>query len=290
LRDIAYETRTTNLVRENLLEPFDGAQARVSDYFVSFPRGRPVQVEATILTRTRTPDAEARVQQLLSQKLERDVEVTLAQVLIDEDKDLETAKILDLAESSLGAPLREEISRIEVLAGKRQQEADVKAGVPFTLAGSDIDADAMTATLFAAPDPAFSISAYRSMEERMSENFPDWKVTVVPPIGELPPVTFADGADELDDSADRVLADCVWALRRWGVQEVEAVGHASTSGELQRFDNRSLAFRRAEAVATRLEAEGFTATPTGEYRAINQKQGERDFGLQAYQSVRIRLK
>ncbi|MEZ5954957.1 MAG: DUF389 domain-containing protein [Hyphomonas sp.] len=290
LRDIAYETRATNLVRENLLAPFDGVQARVSDYFVSFPRGRPVQVEATILTRTRTPDAEAQVQQLLSQKLERNVEVTLSQVLIDEDKDLETAKILDLAESSLGAPLREEISRIEVMADKRRQEADVKAAATFALAGSDIDADTMTATLFAASDPAFSISAYRSMEARMSENFGDWKIAVVPPVGELPPIPFSDGSEELDENAGRVLADCVWALRRWGTQEVEAVGHASTSGELQRFDNRSLAFRRAQAVAARLEAEGFTATPAGEYRAANQKQGERDFGLQAYQKVRIRPK
>ncbi|MCA8899910.1 MAG: DUF389 domain-containing protein [Hyphomonas sp.] len=288
LRDIAYETRTTNIVRENLLSPFDGHQARVADYQVTFPRGGPVAVEATIRTRELAPDAEEQIQTVLSQKIGRNVVVNVDQVLIDEDKDLEAAKFLDMAESSLGAPLRAEIQRLDSVAANRQREQDFLGAITFTTIGADVDGEARTAKIFAAPNAGLSLPAYRTLEAGLAANFPDWTVTLVPPVEELPLIGFDDGASEPAEGAAAVFEDCLWALDRWGVTRVDVVGYASTSGS--RRLNTALAAKRAEAVAAMLAGHGLAADPVGDYRAYDQVALERRDGVQRFQSVLIRPK
>ena len=77
-------------------------------------------------------------------------------------------------------------------------------------------------------------------------------------------------------------------LERWAVTNVEVVGYASTSGEVRRFDNQSLALRRAQNISALLEEQGVTASPIGEYRAFRQSTDEKFRGYQRYQTVLIR--
>jgi len=288
LNDIAYETRTINTVKDKLLDPFDGEEARISDVSVIFPRKANVQVDATVLTKSLVPGAEQALVAELSNDLARQVDVNLDQVLIDEDKELEKEAFLRLADSTLAAPLRTEISRLQEFGQIRQTEAELRTAIPFPASAADIDAARRKAVLVAAPDPALPIATYRTLEAGLSANFPDWTIEVVPPVTELPLIGFEQASDVISPANQPVMEDILWALRRWSVKNVEVVGYASTAGELRRFDNKSLALRRAQNVATILEANGIGTSSLGEYRAFRQEVNEKQLGYQRFQTVLVR--
>lgn len=288
LRDIAYETRAMHTVTDAMLEPFEGKEARVGDVAIAFPRDGSVRVDATVLTKTRVADAETMLAALLETRLKKPVQVNLDQVLVNEDRSLERAEFLRLAESSLAAPIREDMSRLETLAQSRQTEAELRNAVPIALAGADINAETRTAAFFAKPDPAYSVAAYRALEAGLQANFPDWAIAVHPPVQELPLIIFDEGGDVLNETTLNTIHDCVWALERWDVASVEVVGFASTAGESQRFNNRALARRRADAVAGELAGFEINAIPVGEYRAYRQREDEIALGQLHFQSVLIR--
>ena len=288
LRDIAYEATAINTVKDALLDPFDDNEARISDVSVQFPKREDIRVDATILTRTRVPDAASQLTADLTKRLGRPVDINLGQVLINEDKTLEAEAFLRMADASIAAPLRAEISRLQTFGELRQTETELRAAIPFELAAADINADTKTATLMAAPHDGLSISAYRTMETGLQTNFPEWKIRLVPPVSELPLINFDNGEAILSAAGEAVLGDSIWALRHWSVTNVETVGYASTAGELRRFDNQTLAYRRASVVADRLTEAGITATPIGEYRAYRQAADEKQLGYQRFQTVLIR--
>ena len=126
------------------------------------------------------------------------------------------------------------------------------------------------------------------MEEGLKTNFPTWTIRIVPPVAELPLIAFDNGENVISPAGESVLGDSIWALEHWSTKTVEVVGYASTSGALQRFDNRTLAYQRAVTVADRLTQAGFTATPVGEYRAFRQTADEKQLGYQRFQTVLIR--
>ncbi|MEH6807799.1 MAG: DUF389 domain-containing protein [Hyphomonas oceanitis] len=288
LRDIAYEATAINTVKDALLDPFDDNEARISDVSVQFPKREDIRVDATILTRTRVPDAASQLTAELTKRLGRPVDINLGQVLINEDKTLEAEAFLRMADTSIAAPLRAEISRLQTFGELRQTETELRAAIPFELAAADINADAKTATLMAAPHDGLSISAYRTMEAGLQTNFPEWKIRLVPPVSELPLINFDNGEAVLSPEGEAVLGNSIWALQHWSVTTVETVGYASTAGELRRFDNQTLAYRRAAAVAERLTQAGIAATPIGEYRAYRQTADEKQLGYQRFQTVLIR--
>lgn len=288
LRDIAYETQVTNSIKSEILTPFADVPSRLSDLTVTFPSRTELNVEATVLTRRRVAGAQSALQSQLSEKMGRNVTVSLGQVLINQDTDLEQAKFLELANSSLGAPLRAEMSRIESLSEMRRSEAELRNAVPFKLAGADIDAETQSARFFAARQAGFSAAAYQAIEAGLLENFSKWDIKVVPPVLDLPLINFANGADEIAPEMTPLLETSAWALKRWDISQIEVVGYASTSGAVENFDNSSLAFRRASNAAEYFSGIGFEAKPIGEYRVFQQTEQEKALGYQRFQSVLIR--
>jgi uncharacterized hydrophobic protein (TIGR00271 family) len=288
LGDIAYESRAINTVKARLLMPFEDGESRISDVAVSFPRKQPIKIDATVLTKSLVPSAEASLATDLSSELGRPITINLAQVLVDEDKELEAEAFLRLADSSIAAPLRMEMSKLQQYGQRQQTEAELRAAIPFQVAAADINADTHIATLIAKPQPGLTTISYRTLETGLASNFPDWTIAVVPPMGELPLIGFDNGNDTVSPSANALIDDILWVLGRWSVTEVEAVGFASTSGEVRQFDNRSLALRRARNIAMILEEKGLKASAIGEYRAYQQTTNEKQHGYQRYQTVLIR--
>ena len=286
LRDIAYETRAINTVKATLLLPFEGQEARISDVGIVVPRRSDIQVAATVLTQTRVDDAQARLAKDLSGYLGRPVQISLAQVLIDENKSLEAQTYLQMADKSLAAPLRAKISELEAMGEMQATAADMRRAVPFALTAADIDPKARTATLVAAKGSDLDVSAYRRMEAGLAANFKDWTIQVIPPPGALPRIAFEQGSDKIAGEGEAALADCVWALQRWSSGSAEAVGYASSNGD-QRY-NRTLAERRGKEIADRLTAAGLTATALGDYRGARQSSDERRLGLEHFQTGLVR--
>lgn len=267
LRDIAYETRVRDVSRDIVLEPFEGREARLSDMDIAFPRRgeHRIVLQATVLTSYRVPGAEAALAERLEARFRRPVKVTIDQIQV-EDSNAETARFLQAAESSLGAPLRAQMSQYETLAQARRTEREVRAAFPFNLTAADIDAQARTAVFAAAPTEGVTLPAWRSLEEGLTRNFADWTITIVPPPLALSPIPFAPEEDALTPRAADRLNDQVWALQRWGAAEVEIVAYLPNALAAQTFDERALGHRRGTQIASALDEAGITAAVIGEFR------------------------
>lgn len=267
LRDIAYETRVRDVSRDIVLEPFEGREARLSDMDIAFPRRgeHRIVLQATVLTSDRVPGAEAALAERLEARFRRPVKVTIDQIQV-EDSNAETARFLQAAESSLGAPLRAQMSQYETLAQARRTEREVRAAFPFNLTAADIDAQARTAVFAAAPTEGVTLPAWRSLEEGLTRNFADWTITIVPPPLALSPIPFAPEEDALTPRAADRLNDQVWALQRWGAAEVEIVAYLPNALAAQTFDERALGHRRGTQIASALDEAGITAAVIGEFR------------------------
>jgi len=100
---------------------------------------------------------------------------------------------------------------------------------------------------------------------------------------------FKTGGVELSDESTKDFETILWALDRWGVKDVVVVGYASTAGALRRFDNRQLAYKRAEAVSKLFTSRGVGAEAIGEYQSYRQTAKERELGVLNYQRVDIRI-
>ena len=268
LRDIAYETRVRDVARDMVLDPFEGREARLSDMDVAFPRrgDHQIELQATVLTNDRVSGAEAALAQRLAERFRRTVKVTIDQIQVDDNNNEATARFLQAAESSLGAPLRAQMSQFEALAQERRTERELRAAFPFNLAAADIDAQARSAVFAAAPTTGVTLPAWRSLEEGLTRNYADWTVSVVPPPLALTPIPFAPSEDTLTPGAADMLGDQVWALQRWGTGQVEVVAYLPNALAAQTFDERTLEHRRATRVASILEEAGLVASVAGEFR------------------------
>lgn len=268
LRDIAYETRVRDVARDIVLVPFEGREARLSDMDVAFPRRGEHQIvlQATVLTNDRVPGAEAALAERLAERFRRRVKVSIDQILVDDNNSTATARFLQAAESSLGAPLRAQMSQFEALAQERRTERELRAAFPFNLAAADIDGQARSAVFAAAPTEGVTLPAWRSLEEGLTRNYADWTVSVVPPPLALLPIPFAPNEDALTPRAADMLADQVWALQRWGARRVEVVAYLPNAVAAQTFDERALGHRRAARIAAVLAEAGLSASIAGEFR------------------------
>ena len=277
LRDIAYETRVREVSREIMLEPFESTEARLSDFDVAFPRRGParITVQATILTSERVPGAETVLAERLTARFDRPVSVSIDQIFVDDSNVNETARFMQAAETSLGAPLRAQMSQFEALATERRTQRELRSAFPFDLAAADIDPQARRAVFVAAPTEGVTLAGWRQLEAGFGRNFPDWSVQVVPPAGVLPPVRFAPGEETLAADAATLVRDQAWALQRWSTGAVDVVAYVPTALAAQTFDERALGYRRAEAVAALLEEAGLETAIAGEFRRGASGEAER---------------
>ena len=299
LQKISNEAHVAAVVREEMLLPFGGGpDARISDLSVAFGEEGRVNVSATVLTRSRMRGAGEQVKQALSARLNRPFELKLDQVLVGSDETLES-RIMEIADSSLAAPLRDEISSLKDLASQQSEQSEklktldelennMRKAAPVALRAADINTTEKTAKYFASEENRLSVAAYRTIETKLRASYPDWRIDLIPPVIELPLIAFGEGEELPRADTDELMIDCVWALNRWEVSQVETVGYASTAGAAQNFNNSQLAFRRAQYVAELLRGEGFDVEPVGEYRAVNQVELERRFGRERFQKVLIR--
>lgn len=268
LRDIAYETRVRDVARDIVLDPFEGREARLSDMDVAFPRRGDHQIvlQATVLTNDRVAGAEAALAERLAERFRRTVKVSIDQIQVDDNNNTATARFLQAAESSLGAPLRAQMSQFEALAQERRTERELRAAFPFNLAAADIDAQARSAVFAAAPTEGVTLTAWRSLEEGLTRNYADWTISIVPPPLALQPIQFAPSDDALSADAEGKLSNQAWALQRWGVRQVEVVAYLPNALAAQTFDERALGHRRGARVAALLEEAGLGASVAGEFR------------------------
>lgn len=280
LRDIAYETRVTNIVREQALGPFEGQEAELSSIRVSFPPGRPIEVQQTVLTHKRVADAEERLSKQYEALLGRAVDMRLNQVLVADDETLDARRVRELAASSI-APLRQQIE----LMDQQQNTADaIRSAIPFKTLAVDIDTGAQVAKVIPAQTTAMTLAALHEAEGQLSARFSGWTVRILPAEQVLPDVPFANGA-ELDAEGKAAVDVIAWALGAWDKGKAEVQGRAKLGGSASA--NRKLALDRATAVAEALKAAGIEATAVSAYGQSGQAGEERRLGQLHFESASV---
>jgi uncharacterized hydrophobic protein (TIGR00271 family) len=242
---IARETVIATQARSFLGSAFGGS-ARVTQLDIDFDQ-RPIVMKSVVITaRTNRKDT-ATLQDKLSKRLSQPVKLQLDQVL------------LDPGTSSLGAQ-RAELERAADTTAE-DEEATRVVGLVALAAGVTTDAVTLDqnqrrATAIATPLAAAGPQIFRTLEQRVGQMAKDWQIAIVPPLGPLPVVRFANNVDTLDSPARDAVMLCAWEARRWNIVAVNVPG---LPGGDTPPAKPQLNQRRALAIATLLRASGVKA-------------------------------
>lgn len=278
LRDIAYETRVTNIVREQAMVPFEGQRSELSDLTVRFPAGGPIEIQQTVLVHDRVADAEAQLMKRYEDLLQRPVDMRLSQVLVADDETLDARRVRELAASSI-APLRLQVEQLD----RRQTTAEsIRASIPFQTQAIDIDTASRTVRIVPARETQLGLAGLMEAEQQIAARFADWSIRILPPVQPLPDVAFTSGA-ELDEAALSTVNVIVWVMKAWEADACTVKGRVPLGGSAAA--NRRLALERAEAVAALLKAAGIEAAAESGYGESGQAAEERRLGQFHFQSA-----
>lgn len=285
LKNIAYQTYVTKTAKAAIGEYFGDGNSRISLFNISFPGEKHTTIDTVILTPSYKLDAQKNLQAALADKINAQVDLSLDQVVVAKNV-IQKAETIPPVQSTAQSVL-------QPAANKNKHEDDIsvalKAAAFFDTEFVKIDTQNKRATVYAKPSRGVNLSTLHQFESRMITRHPDWHIQAVPPAQPLPFIYLPVGKVEPAQAGLGTLEDIVWALNRWGAKSVVVVGFASTVGEMERFDNTSLAYRRARHIADLLEGAGITAEVRAEYRSFRQRRDERDNGTNSFQRVEIRL-
>ncbi len=246
LEQIARESFVTNQVRNTLSERF-GANARVTQLEIDFDAD-PISVRSVIIAPRAAPKSRADLRAKLEQALGRPVALQVDQVLLTPGAGAIEAQRAELRQSSDAAA----VARAADAAVA--QLVAVTAGVPAQRVTLDHDHRRVVAT--AAVLPGASLATYRVLEQRASAASEGWDLALVPPLGPMPLIRFADGSDTLDVSARGAVLLSAWAAARWNIPALAVPGLPPTID-----DTPTLSERRGLAIAALLRERGVRSVP-----------------------------
>ncbi len=287
LSKIAYQSYITKTTKAEIQSHFAEASSRMSNFSIAFKADNEVNVDCIIITDMYAPEAERDLQAKLEKDLGKKVNLSLDQIVVAKH---EQEKVVQekgkLPDSALTNPMQ---AKLSLLTAQEEMAQAIKNSVFFPLQFVRVDAENDTVVVYPKSAKGVNFAVLHSVEEKLRSRFPDWSVFVVPPVQALPFVFFEIGKSDLSTLEQEKVNDIIWALRRWDVKEVAVVGYASTVGEYERFNNNSLAYRRAKAVLDRLEEEGIKVKPRSEYTSFDQRREEFNFGINSLHRVEVRL-
>ncbi len=252
LSHIAGETYTATQVRSFLNSSF-GSNARVTQLDIDFSDD-PIAVRSVIIAPRNSAKDSKRLQRELAKTLGQPVRLQLDQVLLDPSAgSLETQR----------AELRQASASVEA--------ADAQARAVARLVGlaAGVSADAVTldrdhrrATASAKPLPGADAATYYALEQRTNEAVSEgWQIVIVPPLGPLPVIRFADNDAALDAAAQRALQLTIWEAQRWNISALGVPGLVPADAVPAR---PRLNQRRGLAIAEYLKNTGVAAVPAPE--------------------------
>lgn len=246
LNRIAREAVIATQVRGVLTASY-GQNGRVTQLDIDY-EAKPIAVRAVVIVpkskALRTPVLAHEIENKLGQP----VSLQADQVLVDPGSAALDQEKAAFAQSQEQQKLREESYEVAHLVA-------VAAG-----ANPDdvmLDRDARRALVAAKPLPGASLATYRVLEARVAAQADGWTIAIVPPAGlDLPPITFPDGSDALDDAGKSAALTAAWAAQRWNWPALLVPGLVEPASEHPTLDQR-----RAATIANVLRGAGIEATP-----------------------------
>ncbi len=284
LVDIARRTVASVTARAEIEREFPRRGTSIGRLDVAGGKREPWRVRATVLTPEYDADAESSIAGRLADKLGREADVEIDQVVISRE-DLDKRLRQQAAETAL---LRADLEPMAKAYQERQAVIQtVTSSVFFPTRTLDVEPEAKRIRVEPTAEAEVDLRALRQLEASLRTRFPEWDIAVIPVVGPLPSLYFETGRENFLIGQHETVDDITWALKAWQVSEVTAFGFASSSGS--RTVNRELAQRRAEWVSESLRAAGFEARAVAEFGVPDQRELERRFGLAYFQRVDIRV-
>ncbi len=271
LRSIAWESRVQTTVHD-ILEA--GAEhmknGQLAQMRIRFNGGEPPFVEAIIVSDQTRPGFDVQLRKEIQASLGVPVALHLTQLQADDPEALAVAR------NRIAGKL--DVARLGV-----DMVAALRSELPFPLAAVEVNPERKTVVIVPRIQAGVGLAAWHDIEAALMRRYPDWHLTVVPPVTDLPPVEFASGAYTLDAAAAARLREIAWALARWSVKEVRLTGHASSTAG----GSKVLARRRVAAVGRWFTGSGIKVQELAIYPAPRQTAREREIGEAAFRSVEI---
>ena len=288
LKNIAYQTYVTQTAKQTITTAM-GEDSRISLFNISFPASTeaPLLIDSVVLTSNFNKQAQRKILEKLETTLETKIRLKLDQVVVAKEAIQNPVKTV--ADNTLTAP-----SSGTVSGGTRSMASDdmvtaLKQAAFFPTRFIEVDKARQQATLHPDHIKGMNLDLLQQFEQSLEEKFPSWKIQVVAPMQALPTIAFETGQNIPTPAGETALQNIQWALKNWGISNVDVIGFASTVGEFDRFDNRTLAYQRAHHITQKLAETGISATTKREYHYATQRRQERDYGTNSFHKVEIRL-
>jgi len=278
LHQIAREAVLTSKARATLTQFFAPEGDHLYGMEIRFPKDRPIEIDALVLTHKNRTGAETAVRHRLQNELGHEVTLSLSQVPMEARESLNRQTVEDLIGESAAKLSRRMEATPDVAA-----IAAAEAEVPPTEVS--IDKTAKTAVIRNEQPTPENLAAQRTAEKTLSQRFPDWHFVFRTDMDALPPIPFANGKTDLDEPGKALLDDIAWALKNAGISRVRTIGQTELGKGAAA--GRRVARKRARAVAERLKEAGIEATPSARYPAPKQRQMEAELGRAAFRLVLI---
>ncbi|QZD91351.1 DUF389 domain-containing protein [Qipengyuania xiapuensis] len=222
LRSIAFEAGAQRIVTTEISNAFP-EDAEIGETSINW-ESEPVQIGANVFTPEFRTGAEADLTKRLTQRLGRDVTVSLDQLRVSTDPG--AAQQAELAQARVAE---------QAAATERQVTAMIeRMAAAGGVARSDVmlDRDMRRISATAKPLPELTLQGYRELERRVAAATPGWTAELRPPLLQLPRVATNDeGEPTAEGLASIDLA--IWAASRTGV-EVMVIGNAEEAAAVAR--------------------------------------------------------
>ncbi len=214
LRQIAWETNAARQIRSTLAASFD-TEVRISEIEFDLDSD-PITVEATVLTPETNRLAERVSEKALSSLLDKTVDLELTQFLVGTEIEADAAQL---------AAARARERQDDVLAARElARSLALLAGAGDSAV--TVDRDNRRAVVRAGALDGAGLATYRAIEQRVADDYPDWRIELIPPLFALPAVPFADG--ELTPTGLENLELSAWAAQRLGLPMALVGGNPAT--------------------------------------------------------------
>lgn len=284
LRQIALEALLAQQVRSTLTSYFGPSLLRVDTLTVRQNRTGIADIGAVALVKKWSPNAKPELERELRAELKRPFHLSIDQLVVERDT-LAAAPVVPALTTDALEAIQRRLARDEAGANLH---ARIERAAAIPLRDIVVDTAGKHAVLYGANSPGLTLASAAAAETRLRLQFPQTDILVVPATTALPLVNFALGDASPDAAGMQTLTLIRWALTRWQVSHVMAVGYASTPRSLRGFNNLELARRRAANVGTWLRDAGFKVVERADYPVDDQAKLERDQGMLMFQTVQVR--
>lgn len=280
LNESVTKTLVVNAVESLLRQDLKAQGARLDRLNVRLDAGKPAQVGAVIFTPKFDPSAHERLLPQLREQIGGPVEFSLDQVVLA-DPSLHA----QAASSVIANPIGVAQPGVGPTSDSLMLARHLREILPLPITLADIDTNAKRAKLQIAPGFVGSLDTLRQMESSLRQRFPEWRISLIPPMRPLPEIRFLTGTTEPTAGTEQALQTSLWALRRWQVGHVRVTGGASLQENGRKTS--ALASERAAWLAEQLHTAGLEVEAQTDYPGQDQQSMEQEQGAAAWRSARI---